>query len=132
MALPRLGCAGRLNANMPYDQFLTCQLAGGPARSSDSRSSLGNRLSTGWHRLTAEGGSIAEEWMAENASDRIHTFGTAILGLTVECCRCHDHKYDPISMRDYYSPLRFLQLDRRERNVRQRREGSVAFASAAD
>src|SRR5262245_59692816 len=41
--------------------------------------------------------------MAENASDRVQTFGTAVSGLTMECCRCHDHKYDPISMRDYYS-----------------------------
>src|SRR5260370_28643245 len=41
--------------------------------------------------------------MAENASDRVHTLGTAILGLTVECCRCHDHKYDPLAMKDYYA-----------------------------
>jgi hypothetical protein len=96
-----------LNANMPYDQFLTCQLAGDlldhPTRDQILATAF-NRL----HRLTAEGGSIAEEWMAENASDRVHTFGTAILGLTVECCRCHDHKYDPISMRDYYSLSAFF------------------------
>jgi hypothetical protein len=92
---------------MPYDQFLTCQLAGDlldhPTRDQVLATAF-NRL----HRLTAEGGSIAEEWMAENASDRVHTFGTAILGLTVECCRCHDHKYDPISMRDYYSLSAFF------------------------
>src|SRR5258705_6670101 len=96
-----------LNANMPYDQFLTDQLAGDlldhPTRDQVLATAF-NRL----HRLTAEGGSIAEEWMAENASDRVHTFGTAILGLTVECCRCHDHKYDPISMRDYYSLSAFF------------------------
>jgi hypothetical protein len=96
-----------LNANMPYDQFLTCQLAGDlldhPTRDQILATAF-NRL----HRLTAEGGSIAEEWMVENASDRVHTFGTAILGLTVECCRCHDHKYDPISMRDYYSLSAFF------------------------
>jgi hypothetical protein len=96
-----------LNANMPYDQFLTCQLAGDlidhPTRDQILATAF-NRL----HRLTGEGGSIAEEWMVENASDRIHTFGTAILGLTVECCRCHDHKYDPISMRDYYSLSAFF------------------------
>ena len=96
-----------LNANMPYDQFLTCQLAGDllehPTRDQILATAF-NRL----HRLTNEGGSIAEEWMAENASDRVHTFGTAMLGLTVECCRCHDHKYDPISMRDYYSLSAFF------------------------
>src|SRR5262249_61456102 len=49
-----------------------------------------------------------EEWLAENASDRVHTFGMAILGLTLECARCHDHKYDPITMRDYYSLSAFF------------------------
>src|SRR6185436_12523265 len=48
------------------------------------------------------------EWLVENASDRVHTFSTAVLALTVECCRCHDHKYDPISMRDYYSLSAFF------------------------
>ena len=44
----------------------------------------------------------------ENAADRVHTMGTAILGLTLECCRCHDHKYDPFTMRDYYSMFAFF------------------------
>src|SRR6185369_11950076 len=95
------------NSNIPYDQFLTCQLAGDlvdhPTRDQILATAF-NRL----HRLTAEGGSIAEEWMSENASDRTHTFGTAILALTVECARCHDHKYDPISSRDYYSLTGFF------------------------
>lgn len=95
------------NANMPYDQFLTNQLAGdlvAHATRDQKLATTFNRL----HRLTAEGGSIAEEWMSENASDRVHTFGTAILGLTVECARCHDHKYDPITSRDYYSLAAFF------------------------
>src|SRR5262249_32552338 len=50
-----------------------------------------------------EGGSIPEEWRNEYVSDRVHTLGTAILGLTLECCRCHDHKYDPLMMKDYYA-----------------------------
>jgi hypothetical protein len=96
-----------LNANLPYDQFLTWQLAGDllPNATRDQiLATAFNRL----HRLTNEGGSIAEEWMVENASDRVHTFGTATLALTVECARCHDHKYDPISMRDYYSLSAFF------------------------
>ena len=95
------------NDNLPYDQFLTWQLAGdllpNPTRDQILATAF-NRL----HRLTNEGGSIAEEWLVENAADRVHTFGTAMLGLTVECCRCHDHKYDPITMRDYYSLSAFF------------------------
>ena len=49
-----------------------------------------------------------EEWRIENVADRVHTFGTAVLGLTLECCRCHDHKYDPIPMKDYYSLSAFF------------------------
>jgi hypothetical protein len=96
-----------LNANMPYDDFLTWQLAGdllpNPTRDQILATAF-NRL----HRLTNEGGSIAEEWLAENAADRVQTMGTAILGLTLECARCHDHKYDPITSRDYYSLSAFF------------------------
>ena len=95
------------NDNLPYDQFLTWQLAGdlleNPTRDQILATAF-NRL----HRMTGEGGSIAEEWLAENAADRVHTFGSAMLGLTLECCRCHDHKYDPISARDYYSISAFF------------------------
>ena len=52
--------------------------------------------------MTNEGGSIPEEFRNEYVSDRVHTFGTAFLGLTLECARCHDHKYDPLTMKDYY------------------------------
>ncbi len=90
------------NSNLPFDQFLTWQLAGdlfpNPTRD--------QKLATAFcrlHRLTNEGGSIPEEWLVENAADRVHTFGSAMLGLTLECARCHDHKYDPIAQRDYYS-----------------------------
>jgi hypothetical protein len=52
--------------------------------------------------MTNEGGSIPEEFRNEYVSDRVHTFGTAFLGLTLECTRCHDHKFDPLTMKDYY------------------------------
>lgn len=96
-----------LNANMPYDQFLTWQLAGDllPDATKDQKlATTFNRL----HRLTNEGGSIAEEWLVENAADRVQTLSTAVLGLTLECARCHDHKYDPITQRDYYSLTAFF------------------------
>jgi len=95
------------NDNLPYDDFLTWQLAGdlleNPTREQRLATAF-NRI----HRLTNEGGSVFEEWRIENVADRVHTFGTAILGLTMECSRCHDHKYDPITMRDYYSLSAFF------------------------
>src|SRR5204863_824947 len=63
-----------------------------------------NRL----HRMTNEGGSVPEEWRLEGVADRVATFGTAFLGLTTECARCHDHKYDPITQRDYYALSAFF------------------------
>jgi hypothetical protein len=90
------------NQNLPYDQFLTWQLAGDllPNATRDQRVATAfNRL----HRQTNEGGSIEEEFRTEYVLDRVNTFGTAMLGLTLECARCHDHKFDPITQRDYYS-----------------------------
>jgi hypothetical protein len=89
------------NRNLPFDQFLTWQLAGDLLPNATRE----QRLATAFcrlHRMTNEGGSIPEEWRNEYVSDRVHTFGTAVLGLTLECTRCHDHKYDPLTMRDYY------------------------------
>lgn len=90
------------NSNKPYDQFITEQLAGDlvPGATQDQRlATTFNRL----HRQTNEGGSIDEEFRQEYVADRVRTFGTAFLGLTLECSRCHDHKYDPIKQEDYYS-----------------------------
>lgn len=90
------------NQNLPYDKFITWQLAGDllPNPTTDQLLATAfNRI----HRMTNEGGSIAEEWLVENAADRVHTVGTAMLALTLECSRCHDHKYDPIAQRDYYA-----------------------------
>lgn len=95
------------NENLPYDQFITWQLAGDLLPNATDEQILAtafNRL----HRQTNEGGSIEEEFRNEYVSDRVHTAGTAFLGLTLECSRCHDHKYDPVSQRDYYSLAAFL------------------------
>jgi Protein of unknown function (DUF1553)/Protein of unknown function (DUF1549)/Concanavalin A-like lectin/glucanases superfamily/Planctomycete cytochrome C len=95
------------NQNLPYDQFLTWQLAGDllPHATPDQRVATAfNRL----HRQTNEGGSIEEEFRTEYAVDRVNTFGTAMLGLTLECARCHDHKFDPITQRDYFSLIAFF------------------------
>ena len=95
------------NDNLPYDQFLVWQLAGDllPNATRDQRIATAfNRL----HRQTNEGGSVEEEFRTEYALDRVNTFGTSMLGLTLECARCHDHKFDPITQRDYYSIFAFF------------------------
>ncbi|XAM00916.1 DUF1553 domain-containing protein [Phycisphaeraceae bacterium D3-23] len=95
------------NDNLPYDDFLTWQLAGDllPDATRDQQLATAfNRL----HRMNAEGGSIPEEWRNEYVADRLHTFGTAYLGLTLECARCHDHRYDPIAQDEYYALFAFF------------------------
>ncbi len=95
------------NENLPYDKFITWQVAGDMLPNATEEQILAtafNRL----HRQTNEGGSIEDEFRNEYVSDRVHTFGTAFLGLTFECARCHDHKYDPIKQRDYYSLSAFF------------------------
>ena len=90
-----------LNENLPFDQFITYQLAGDllpDATRFQQLATAFNRV----HRKTQEGGSIEEEWRQEGVSDRVHTMGTALMGLTFECARCHDHKYDPIAQTAYY------------------------------
>jgi hypothetical protein len=99
------------NENLSYDRFTTWQIAGDllPDATQEQRlATLFNRL----HRQTQEGGSIEAEFRQEYVSDRVHTYGTAFLGLTMECSKCHDHKYDPVSQRDYFSMASmFGQID---------------------
>ena len=89
------------NQNMPYDQFLTEQLAGDML----PKATFKQQVATGFcrnHRINSEDGSIPAEWHVENVVDRVDTLGTAILGLTIGCARCHDHKYDPLTQQEYY------------------------------
>ena len=90
------------NRNMPYDQFTIEQIAGDML----PEASLSQRVASGFnrnHRLNGEGGIIAEEWRVETVIDRVETTGTTWLALTLNCCRCHDHKYDPITQKEFYS-----------------------------
>ncbi|MCA9136532.1 MAG: DUF1553 domain-containing protein, partial [Planctomycetales bacterium] len=89
------------NRNMPYDQFIIEQLAGDLLPNASMNEKLAttfNRL----HRQTNEGGSVSEEFRLTGIADRTTTAGTAFLGLTMECCRCHDHKFDPIMRKEFY------------------------------
>lgn len=95
------------NENLPYDEFLTWQIAGDLLENA-TRDQLVATAFNRIHRLNNEGGAVFDEWRIENVADRVHTFGTAVLGLTMECCRCHDHKYDPIPAKDYYSLSAFF------------------------
>ncbi|HSP43299.1 MAG TPA: DUF1549 domain-containing protein, partial [Luteolibacter sp.] len=90
------------NDNLPFDQFIIHQLAGDLLPDATREQKLATAFSR-IHRKTNEGGSVPEEFRQEGISDRVHTIGTAFMALTMECARCHDHKYDPISMKDYYS-----------------------------
>lgn len=95
------------NENYSYEQFITWQLAG------DLLPNPGKEmlLATGFnrnHKITQEGGVVDEEYRIEYVTDRTNTFGKAILGLTFECAKCHDHKYDPIAQKDYYGTFAFF------------------------
>lgn len=95
------------NENLPYDDFVTWQLAGDLLPQATRDQILATAFNRN-HRQTNEGGSVDEEFRAEYVADRVNTFGAAFLGLTLECCRCHDHKYDPLTQRDYYQLSAFF------------------------
>jgi mono/diheme cytochrome c family protein len=90
-----------LNANLPFDRFTIEQLAG-DLLPDPTRNQL---IATGFHRnhmINGEGGRIAEESRVEYVQDRVETTGTVWMGLTLTCCRCHDHKYDSFTQKEYY------------------------------
>jgi mono/diheme cytochrome c family protein len=111
------------NANIPFDRFVTEQIAGDLL----PNATLRQKIATGFNRnnrTVTEAGSIDEEWRIENAVDRVETTATVFLGLTMGCARCHDHKYDPVSQADFYRFLGFFNsLD--EKGVYTEQRGNV-------
>ena len=95
------------NDNLPYDQFLVHQLAGDLIPSAN----VAMKIATGFQRnnmVTHEGGTIPEENLTNYNADRVKTLGESILGLTLACAQCHDHKFDPISQKDYFQTFAFF------------------------
>ena len=95
------------NRNMPVDQFITWQLAGDLLPDATRE----QRLATAFnrhHMQSQEGGIVPEEYRVEYVADRVQTLGRAFLGVTLECARCHDHKYDPVKQREYFQLYAFF------------------------
>ena len=95
------------NRDMPFDEFTIEQIAGDLLPNATQE----QKIATGFHRNTQineEGGIDKEQFRIESVVDRVNTTGSAFLGLTLGCAQCHDHKFDPISQRDYYEIFAFL------------------------
>jgi hypothetical protein len=131
--------------NMPYNTFVTYQLAGDQLPNPTKEQILATGFNRN-HKITFEGGVIPEEYRVEYVEDRTNTFGTAFLGMTMECARCHDHKYDPISQKNHFELFSFfnrleekgLVSDRNEvpaptmRITPEDQKGVLAFLSAQE
>jgi mono/diheme cytochrome c family protein len=96
-----------INRNMPFDQFTVEQIAGDMLPNATREQKLATAFCRN-HMINGEGGRIAEENRVEYVFDQLETVGTVWLGQTFLCCRCHDHKFDPIAQRDYYQFFAFF------------------------
>jgi hypothetical protein len=114
------------NKNYPYDKFLTWQLAGDLMPNASKEMILATGFNRN-HKITQEGGVIDEEYRIEYVTDRTNTFGKAFLALTLECAKCHDHKYDPISQKEYFGTFAFFNQVNEKGMV-----GTISLASMAD
>ncbi|MCP9770575.1 DUF1553 domain-containing protein [Lacihabitans sp. LS3-19] len=106
------------NQNMPYNNFIEQQLAGDLMPNPTKDMIISTAFNRN-HQQNLEGGIVEEEFQTEYVMDRTNTFGDAFLGITVGCARCHDHKYDPISQKNYYELYSFFN------NVRE--AGQIAW-----
>ncbi len=114
------------NKNYAFSTFLTWQI-GGDLLPNPTKEQL---LATGFnrnHKITQEGGIIDEEYRIEYVTDRTNTFGKAFMAITLECAKCHDHKYDPVTQKDYYSMFAFFNQVKEQGLV-----GDISLASPGD
>lgn len=95
------------NENMPYDRFVTWQLAGDLLPEPTKEQILATGFNRN-HKVTEEGGIIDEEYRSMYVTDRTDLLGKGLLGVTIECAHCHDHKYDPFSQKEYYQLYAFF------------------------
>jgi hypothetical protein len=95
------------NKNLPYDEFITWQLAGDLIPDPTKEQILATAFNRN-HKYTEEGGVIDEEYRVEYVLDKTNTFSKGVLGITMECAQCHDHKYDPISQKEYFQMYAFF------------------------
>ena len=95
------------NENLPYKDFITWQLAGDLIPNHTEEQLLATGFNRN-HKITEEGGVIDEEYRVSYVTDRTNTFGKALLGISLECAHCHDHKFDPFSQKEYYQMFSFF------------------------
>jgi hypothetical protein len=95
------------NENLPYDKFVTWQLAGDLMPNSTKEQLLATGFNRN-HKITEEGGVIYEEYRINYVTDRTNTFSKGLMGISLECAHCHDHKYDPFSQKEYYQVFAFF------------------------
>ena len=98
---------GAFNRNLPFDEFITWQLAGDLLPNPTYEQILATGFNRN-HMQSQEGGIVSEEYRTEYVVDRVNTFGRAFLGVSTECARCHDHKYDPLTQKEYYRLFSFF------------------------
>jgi hypothetical protein len=114
------------NQNYRFDKFITWQLAGDLLPNPTKEQYLATGFNRN-HKITQEGGVIDEEYRIEYVTDRTNTFGKAFLAMTLECSKCHDHKYDPISQKEYFSSFAFFNQVNEKGLV-----GDIGLASPGD
>ena len=107
MTLWRKWVIDAFNHNMPFDQFTVEQIAGDLLPNASTAQKIASGFNRN-HMISFEGGAIPEEYLNNYVIDRVNTTGTVWLGLTVACTQCHDHKYDPITQKEYYSLYAFF------------------------